>query len=162
MPRLIRWATGRLPRSARSLVDTEDLIQDSLIKVVRTLDGIRARNPAAFPAYLRQAVLNRLRDEIRRSAVKPDVTALGSAAADSAPDPLAALIGREQAARYEAALARLREEDRALLFLKIELGMNYREMAAVLDKATPDAARMAANRAVIRLAQELGDNATGS
>ncbi len=46
LPRLMRWATGRLPRAARDIVDTEDLVQDSLIKVVRTLGGIRYRHSA--------------------------------------------------------------------------------------------------------------------
>jgi RNA polymerase sigma-70 factor (ECF subfamily) len=155
LPRLMRWATGRLPPTARDIVDTGDVVQESLIKVVRTLHGIRDRNPGTFPAYLRKAVLNRLRDEIRRAARRPNQTDLDGTELDPLPTPLEESIGRELANRYEAALLRLSDSERAVLFLKIEMGMNYREMADALDKPSADAARMAVNRAGLRLAEEM-------
>ena len=157
LPRLMRWATGRLPRAARDIVDTDDLVQDSLIKVVRTLGSIRDRNPGTFPAYLRKAVLYRLYDETRRAARQPGATRLNGNEPDPSPSPLDDSIGRELASRYEAALLRLNDDDRAVLFLRIEMRMNYREMADALEKASADAARMATNRAVVRLATEMRD-----
>ena len=155
LPRLMRWATGRLPRAARDIVDTGDVVQESLIKVVRTLGGIRDRNPGTFPAYLRKAVLNRLRDEVRRAARRPDLTDLDGTELDPSPSPLDVSIGHELATRYEVAFLRLSDSDRAVLFLKIEMGMDYREMADALDKPSADAARMAVNRAGLRLAEEM-------
>lgn len=155
LPRLMRWASGRLPRAARDIVDTCDLVQDSLIKVVRSLDGIRERSPGTFPAYLRKAVLNRLYDEVRRAARRPGVTGLDGTESDPSPSPLEEAIGSELAAHYEAALLRLSDSDRAVLFLNIEIGMNFREMAEALDKPSADAARMAVNRAGVRLAREM-------
>lgn len=157
LPRLMRWATGRLPRKARGVIDTGDLVQESLIKVVRTLGSIRDRYPGTFPAYLRKAVLNRLSDEARRAARRPEATALDGNERDQSPSPLEDTIGRELNTRYEAALHRLNDDDRAVLFLRIEMRMNYLEIADTLDKASADAVRMATNRAVIRLAREMRD-----
>ena len=153
----MRWATGRLPRAARDLVDTGDLVQDSLFKVVRALRGIRGRHPGTFPVYLRTTVLNRLRDETRRAAGRPRMTGLDGTEKDPSPSPLEESIGRELATHYEKALLLLDERDRAVLFLRIEMGMHYQEMADAMDKPSSDAARMAVNRAVVRLAREMRD-----
>lgn len=157
LPRLMRWATGRLPRAARDIVDTGDLVQDSLFKVVRALSGIRGSHPGTFPTYLRKTVLNRLRDEARRAAGLPRVTELDGTEMDPSASPLEESIGRELAAHYEKSLLRLDESDRAALFLRIEMGMHYQEMADAMDKPSADAARMAVNRAVVRLAREMRD-----
>jgi len=151
----MRWATGRLPRAARDIVDTGDLVQESLIKVIRSLDGIRDRNPGTFTAYLRKAVLNRLHDEGRRASRRPEVKGLMGTEPAPTPSPLDDAIGKELSDHYEAALLRLSADDRAVLFLNIEMGMNYRELANALDKPSDDAARMAVNRAGIRLAREM-------
>ena len=63
-PRLERWASGRLPGYARSLLDTADLVQETLIKAMEGLDHIEVRGPGIFQAYVRQAILNRIKDEL--------------------------------------------------------------------------------------------------
>ena len=157
LPRLMRWATGRLPLAARDIVDTGDLVQDSLINVVRALDGFESQRPGAFPAYLRRTVLNRLRDEARRAASRQRVIGLYGAEIHSPPSPLEETIGSELAADYEAALDRLNDDDRSVLFLRIEMGMKYAEIADALDRPSADATRMAVNRAGLRLAREMRD-----
>ena len=74
---------------------------------------------------------------------------------EAAGSPLEAAIGREEVARYEAALARLRPEDREAIVARIEMGYDYVELAEALGKPSPDAARKAVQRAVVRLAEEL-------
>src|SRR5476649_1697431 len=37
LPRITRWASGRLPRWARDMADTDDLVQETLVKTVRGL-----------------------------------------------------------------------------------------------------------------------------
>ena len=66
-PPLRRWASGRLPRWARDLADTPDLVQETLLQTFRNIDGFEHRGEGAFQAYLRQAVMNRIRDELRRT-----------------------------------------------------------------------------------------------
>jgi DNA-directed RNA polymerase specialized sigma24 family protein len=62
--------------------------------------------------------------------------------------------------RYERALARLRPEDRELVIARIEVGYTNQEIADLLDKPTANAARMAAERAIVRLAKEMGKTNT--
>src|SRR4051812_12975696 len=63
---LRRWASGRLPRWARVVNDTADVVQDVLLQTFRRLDRFEDRGRGALRAYLRQAVLNRINDEIRK------------------------------------------------------------------------------------------------
>jgi RNA polymerase sigma-70 factor (ECF subfamily) len=153
---LSRWATGRLPIPARDLVDTSDLVQETLIKTFKRLDGFEHRGEGALYAYLRQAVLNRIRDELRKARRRPERMDLNEEQPDEGLSPLEKAIGREAVERYEAALQRLSEGERDLIVARLELGLTYGEMADVLGKNSPDAARMAVGRALTRLAEELG------
>src|SRR5438128_171341 len=88
LPRLRRWASGRLPPRARGLLDTEDVVQETLVKAVRNLDRIDVRGDGALQAYLRQAVNNRLADAYRGAERRPADTALTSDIAARDPSPL--------------------------------------------------------------------------
>src|SRR6266571_6664898 len=65
LPRLYRWAHGRLPMYARSLFDTGDLVHETLLKALQALDQIEVRGPGKFQAYVRKAILNRILDQVR-------------------------------------------------------------------------------------------------
>jgi RNA polymerase sigma-70 factor, ECF subfamily len=160
LPRLQRWASGRLPRWARDMADTQDLVQEALFQTFKRIERFEPRGEGALHAYLRQAILNRIREELRRAKRRPARSELDSAAEDDARSPLAAAIGQEAIDRYERALAQLRPDDRELVVARIELGYTNREIAELLDKPTPNAARMATERAVVRLAKEMGKTNT--
>jgi RNA polymerase sigma-70 factor (ECF subfamily) len=112
LPQLRRWASGRLPAGARSLQDTGDLVQDAMLRTIHKVRDFVPEHDGAFMAYLRQAVLNRIRDEARRMVRRPDNVELGSAHLDPRPSPLEDAIGAQSLERYEAALARLGEAER--------------------------------------------------
>lgn len=154
-PALQRWARGRLPRSARDISDTHDLVQDALHQTFRNLKGFENRGAGAFYAYLRQAVTNRIREELRRRARRPHVDPLDTAIEDDGVSPLEAAMGRETLERYEAALARLDIEEREAVIARVELGLSHREIADALGKPSSDAARMTVARALTRLAREM-------
>src|SRR4051794_16651827 len=65
LPRLRRWASGRLPQWARDMADTQDLVQETVLQTFRRIEGFEYRGDGALQAYLRQAVMNRIRDELR-------------------------------------------------------------------------------------------------
>lgn len=156
LPRLQRWASGRLPLRARSLYDTADLVQETLMRAVQGLDRIEVRGPGGFQAYVRQAVLNRMRDQIRWADRRPDAgDALEDLVADQ-PSPLDLAIGADVVARYEAAMAELNEDERQLVHLYVELDYEYAEIAEMTDRPSRDAARMAVQRALRRLAGSMG------
>src|SRR5262245_59626627 len=66
-PRLQRWAHGRLPAWARGALDTHDLVQDTFIHVLKHIGDFELRHPGGFHGYLRTTLLNKVRDEIRRT-----------------------------------------------------------------------------------------------
>jgi RNA polymerase sigma-70 factor (ECF subfamily) len=156
LPRLRRWASGRLPMYARSLLDTADLVQDTLLRVIEGLDRIEVRGPGGFQAYVRSAVLNRIKDEVRWAGRRPGPDGVPETLPDRLPTPLENVIGAELLDRYEAGMARLDERNRQLLHLRIELDFDYDEIAAMTGRESRNTARMAVQRALSRLADEMG------
>jgi RNA polymerase sigma factor (sigma-70 family) len=152
---LQRWASGRLPRWARDLADTDDLVQHTLLQTFKTIQDFQPRQVGALQAYLRQAVLNRIRDELRRKSRRPQRTDLDHVQLVSAESPLDETIGQEAVERYERALARLKPDEREAIIAKVEMGYSYQELAEALGRPSPDAARKAAQRALVRLAEEM-------
>lgn len=158
LPPLRRWARGRLPSAARGALDTQDLVQDTILNSLRRLDHFDSRHEGAFQAYLRQAVLNRIRDEARRFTRRPAASELTDAYESDAASPLDIAIGREGVARYEAALQRLRPIDREAIIGRIELQHDYQELAVILGKPNANAARVAVTRALARLMEQFDDS----
>ena len=155
LPRLRRWASGRLPVWARDLADTQDLVQETVFQAFRKIEGFEVRGEGALQAYLRQALLNRIRAEIRRVGRRPIADPIDSHVEDDQPSPLELAVGRQAVERYEAALARLRPDDREAIVGRVELGLTNEQLAEALGKPTPNAARMAVERALYRLAREM-------
>src|SRR5262245_59264066 len=62
LPRLQRWAHGRLPKSSRDAVETVDLVQDTFVKALEHLDTFEPRHEGAFQAYLRRTLINMVFD----------------------------------------------------------------------------------------------------
>jgi RNA polymerase sigma factor (sigma-70 family) len=155
LPRMKRWAHGRLPAWARGALDTHDMVQDAMINVVQRLAAFEPRHDAALQAYLRQSLLNRVRDEIRRAQRTPASGPLDDSRPSTEPSPLEQAIGHEALERYEAALQRLKPEDREAIIVRIEMGLPYGEVAEALGKPSVAAAHMAVSRALVRLAREM-------
>jgi RNA polymerase sigma-70 factor (ECF subfamily) len=155
LPRLQRWAHGRLPPWARDASETGDLVQDTLFQVVQKLDTFQPQHEGAFCGYLRQALVNRIRDEIRRAQRRRPAEALNSSKPTLDPSPLERAIGLEALQDYEAALQRLKANDRQAIILRVELGMSVSEVAQALGKPSAAAAHMAISRALVRLSQEM-------
>ena len=155
LPALRRWARGRLPHYARDLADTQDLVQEAVLSTLHRLNSFESRHQGALQAYLRQAVVNRIRDEIRRVGRRPIPTELEDRHVDGAPSPLEHAIGREGLERYEAALQKLRPSDREAIVARMELQQSYDEVAVALGKPNANAARVAVTRALAKLIDEM-------
>ena len=155
IPALRRWAHSRLPQSARGMVDTADLVQDTVVAALRRLDAFDARHEGALQAYLRTAVMNRIRDVIRQRDRRPVQGDMPEDLLDERTSPLEALIGAENLAFYDAALQRLRHADREVIVGRIEMQYSYEELAVMLNKPSANAARVAVARALKRLVEEM-------
>jgi RNA polymerase sigma factor (sigma-70 family) len=137
-------------------MDTSDLVQETLMRVLTGLDRIEVRGPGGFQAYVRAAVLNRIRDEVRWTNRRPGPDGVPESLENPAPSPLENAIGSDLLDRYERALATLKEPERELLHLRIELDFDYEEIAAMTGKSSRDAIRMAVQRALKNLAEAMG------
>jgi RNA polymerase sigma-70 factor (ECF subfamily) len=155
IPLLKRWASGRLPRWARRVADTSDMVQETVIATLRNLPSFELRGDGALQAYLRSALINRVRNEMRRALRRPAPGELDSQLPDYGTSPLEAAIGAQTLERYEAALTRLTEEDREAVVTRVEFGLSYAEVAEALGKPSADAARMTVVRALLKLAREM-------
>lgn len=156
LPSVSRWARGRLPAWARDSMNTDDIVQDVFLRSMANLSAFEPRHSGAMTAYLRQAVLHRIRDEIRKTQRKPGREEIPHNQPAGTPSPHEEAEAMELLESYEAALGRLREEDRQAIVARVELKLPYREVAAMLGKPTEEAAQMAVSRALVRLAREMG------
>lgn len=157
LPALRRWAKGRLPVWAREVVETDDLVQDTLLRTLERVDQFEPEHSGAFQGYVRQALLNRIRNEIRRQGRRPPRESSLGDPPDPSGSPVEKAIGRQALRRYEEALPKLLPLEREALLARLELGLTYEEVAAITGQPSPDAARMAVSRAVTRLAQAIAD-----
>jgi RNA polymerase sigma-70 factor (ECF subfamily) len=157
LPILQRWAHGRLPANARGLADTDDLVQITLIRALNRLTEFEPRREGAFLSYLRQILLNSVREELRRASRKPSAASVEEGLPDPSPSVIEQAVGRETLARYEAALAMLPEEHREAVILRIEFDYSYPEIAEALGRSSANAARMAVTRALVKLAEAMDD-----
>jgi RNA polymerase sigma-70 factor (ECF subfamily) len=156
LPRLKKWAHGRLPAPNRDQTSTDDLVQDAFVRSLAHLRRLKPRGPQTLFAYFRTIILNQIRDYARQNARRPTRGALESDAhVDPTPSPLEEILGREALEPYERALETLAEEDQQLVIAFVELRCTDRELAELFEKPSPNAARMARARAVARLVRAM-------
>jgi RNA polymerase sigma-70 factor (ECF subfamily) len=157
LPMLRVWARRRLPPAARDLRDTDDLVQDTLLRAFQRLGSFEYRGEGAFLAYLRQILMNRVRDELRGAGTRPPRDPLDDERESNAPSVLDEVIGRDRIARFERALERLEPEPREAILLRVEFGFSHQQVAEALGKPSANAARMTVARALVELAKAMRD-----
>lgn len=156
VPRLQRWASGRLPWGLRTMLDTADLVQDAIISALPHLNTLEVRTERAFQYYLQRAVKNRVIDLHKRARRRPVREEIAEDVVAAGTSPLEAAVGSEVFERYERALGSLKKQEREAVMLRVEMGLTYEEIAAQLRKASADAARMTVTRGIVRLAEKMG------
>ena len=159
IPSLKRWAHGRLPLAARGSLDTSDLVQETVLHVLRRLDHFQPRHVGAMQAYLRQSVINRIRDEVRRVSRQPAPVEMSEEPASDLTSPLEGAIKTEAYERYRDALGELSTRDREMIVARVEAQWSVQEIAQRFGMRTSDAARMAVSRALRRLTDRLSPKA---
>ena len=155
LPALRRWAHGRLPVRARGMVDTDDLVQVTVLRALNQVGRFEPRREGAFLAYLRSILLNAVRDEIRRVARRPGGEAMSEDLPDGAPPAVEQAIGREAMQAYEAALAELSDTQQEAVILRVEFGYTFPEIAQATGSPSANAARMTVARALLRLGEAM-------
>jgi len=157
LPRLKKWAHGRLPQYSQKAADTDDLVQDSFVRSLSHLRTLKPRGPQSLMSYFKVIILNQIRDYVRQSVRRP-VSPLDETVHErlgSTPSPLEQLLGREVLERYQRALLSLSEDDQQMVLAAVELTLTDTEIAELFEKPSIDAARMARGRALARLGRAM-------
>jgi len=155
LPRLQRWAHNQMPFGRRTMEESADFVHDAVLSALKHLGSMEIRRQGSVWAYLCQAVKNRIYDHYRRMFRLPERKELAIEPAADGPSPLELAIGAEAFQRYRDALSSLKDRDRQLVVLRLELELGYDEIAAELGMPSPTAVRMAVTRAVARLADKM-------
>ena len=138
-------------------MNTEDLVQEVLVRALQGLETFQWRETGSFLAYLRQILKNRIRDELRKVQRRPRTEELVEDVAEDAPSPFEQAIDRESWKRYEAALSELPPRQQEGVIMRVELQFTYQQVADALGLASANAARMMLSRAIARLAERIAD-----
>ncbi len=150
LPLLRRWAHGRLPAYGRDLSETDDLVQVTLLRALGKIDTFQPERQGAFLAYLRQILLNTIRNELRTTSRRPSTEPLDGEPVSS-PTEDRDLVADLDA--YEKALGTVGDARRQAVILRFEFGMTFPEIAEEVDFPSADAARMAVSRALVDIAK---------
>ncbi|HEX7078406.1 MAG TPA: RNA polymerase sigma factor [Candidatus Eisenbacteria bacterium] len=124
-------------RITRNHEDADDVLQDSYVKAFRALDRFAVDRPFGpwFLTIVARTALTRIRDGRRRAAESLDDPGPGDAPplAERVADPNhdAALL--ERRSRVARAFARLSEEHRAILALRVDGDLTYASIAETLE-----------------------------
>jgi RNA polymerase sigma-70 factor (ECF subfamily) len=142
-------------RLAGNEADALDAAQEALIALVRGLPGFDGR--AAFSTWAYRVATNACLDELRRRGRRPDP---GLPEVEEVPRGGPPGVDDDVADRLDidAALQRLPEEFRAPVVLRDLAGLDYAEIAAVLD-IPPGTVRSRIARGRAALARHLGNQA---
>lgn len=156
---LRRFASGRVPHRVRGRLDTDDLVQNAVMRGFERLESFERRGHGSFLANLRTIILNQIRDEARRLATRMPHEPIAEELPQPGLDPIEQAVGREVVRDYEAALQGLKPAAREAVILRLELGYSYEEIAEAAGMASANSARMAVSRALVRLAERMGAHA---
>lgn len=156
-PLLTRWAHRRLPLNARERYDTDDLVQETLLRAHQKLGSFEPRRDGSFLAYTRKILMRKILDEVRRRNRRPERVGIDAAVPDPSPGPLESAVKKDDYERYERALAKLRPSYRAAIVLRVEFKCQYDFIATELGLKTPEAARQVVKRAMLQLARVMNE-----
>lgn len=144
-------------RRLRDAAAAEDTAQEALREVLKALRAGRIANTEALPGFAFQTAKNLCmhhgRSAGRRQRALLEFSRLSRADVE---DPLLVLIHEERRVAVRDALARLEKDDRDLLALSFEDGLDAVEIGRRLGLAS-GAVRVRKHRALRRLAELLGE-----
>jgi RNA polymerase sigma factor (sigma-70 family) len=156
LPRLRQMARFHLPTTSavRALIDSEDLLQEGLLQLVRNVEQFRGRTWSEFLAFVhailaQKKLRHRRRHQVRAEEFKS--TPPHDSLPAEMPTPSFGAMAQEDRERLRLLLRTLSEPHQAVLLLRLD-GMDNGEIAARLG-ITVETVRQRLSRA-IRTLQE--------
>lgn len=165
LPWIRERVTRRLGTALKGKAESDDLVQDAMIEVLRYAPRFEISSRELFRGLLAQIVENVLRGranwfnaqrrELARERPLPGDTVVNlDPPRDRVGTPSVAAGGAEEEARLRLALELLEPEDREILVLRQWRDLSFAEIAKELGIAE-DAARMRFNRTLPKLASKM-------
>ena len=109
--------------------EAEDVVQDVFTRFARSANGFTLRG--SLKAYLTTAVVNGVRDRVRREKRRPAASSRDVSLASTSRGPDETLVFAEDAARLSDALTELPQEQRETVMLKLKSTMKFRDIAKI-------------------------------
>ena len=158
-PFLKAIAAAEFPDNLQSRVDDSDLVQETLLKATRQADQFRGSTEAELESWLRETLLNQIRDCVKFNGrqqrdIRIEIPIASSIAAAS--DPAASEEVRKAETRdlVQKVVNELPDEYRTVILLRQQLDLSFVEMAEQMNRS-PDAVRMLWARAILVLGEKL-------
>jgi RNA polymerase sigma-70 factor (ECF subfamily) len=139
--------------------DAQDIAQETFIRAFRALPRYQDGN-ATFRTYLGRIALNLITDHWRRLGRAPqtvDVADYRGLLEDAADKPEDQMVKSERQREVAAALARLPEEQRQAVEMRLIVGLSVQETAKKMNKSEA-AVKMLQQRALANLRKMFQDN----
>jgi RNA polymerase sigma-70 factor, ECF subfamily len=120
---------------SRSRVEAEDLVQETCLRALRGVDGLR--DDSSAKSWLFSILRNVWLNQLRHRSTSPDVVDLDShetiEPADTRQDPYSAYVNKIEREQVRAAIQKLPVEFREIIILREYEELSYQEIAAVLE-----------------------------
>jgi RNA polymerase sigma-70 factor (ECF subfamily) len=151
-PTLRVYVVSALANKGRTGIDVDDVLQQAYVTAFRSLPSCRFDGPGGFYKWLETIAWSRLVDQLRKRDRDPAVTAGdllgGSAGSSSYPDLFQRLAGPESTPSHHVArdeaiamvmscLARLTNDQRAVVRMRFLEGRAVGDIAGALEKTEP-------------------------
>jgi RNA polymerase sigma-70 factor (ECF subfamily) len=132
-PRLVLWANSRLSGALRAKVEPDDVVQETLIAVHKSMDRFEGRDHRAFLGWVFRIAENRIRDMADYFGAKkrqPDALVTFT---QTSPSTAASRI--EEVDKVAAALADLGEDHREVIRLRRFEERDVKEIGELMDRS---------------------------
>lgn len=167
-PRVLAIVRARLGRGLREVVESQDIVQETMLEVFKGIGGFEAREGAPFLAWVSRIATNQVRRQAERQNARggpgrhvPEGPAptgeVGHEVEEDARGPATLIELGEAHARVADAIAELPERYREVILHRDYMGESWDEVAAATGHSTANAARLTHLRAKAQLGSLLGD-----
>jgi len=153
-PRLVLWVTTRLSAALRQKSDPDDVVQEILLAVHKSLDRFKGDDDRAFLRWLFTIAENRIRDLADHfGAQKRQAQPLRAPEQTS---PSQGALKNEMAKKVRDALTRLGDDHQRVIQMRRFEELDVPEIAEAMDRSE-NAVRILYCRAIQALKAELGN-----
>jgi RNA polymerase sigma-70 factor (ECF subfamily) len=126
-------ALARFATSAGEREEIEELVQDTFVRAFSSLEAFRGGSSLRTWLFTieRRLMLDRRRAEMRQRSLVP----IEKSEAATEYDALDGMVAQETATRVRRAVGALSPMQREVFTMRVEQGLSYKEIAAILDSS---------------------------